>query len=47
LKGVQSRGYETDQWTLKRIAQVIEEEFGEKYTEPGVWRLSQQTGFSG
>lgn len=46
LKGAQSRGYETDLWTLKRTAQVIEEEFGEKYTESGVWRLLQEMGFS-
>lgn len=46
LKGAQSQGYETDLWTLKRTAQVIEEEFGENYTESGVWRLLQDMGFS-
>ena len=46
LKGAQSRGYETDLWTLKRTAQVITEEFGAEYTESGVWRLLQEMGFS-
>ena len=46
LKGAQRRGYETDLWTLKRTAQVIQEEFAEDYTESGVWRLLQELGFS-
>lgn len=46
LKGAQSQGYETGPWTLKRTAQVIEEEFREKYTESGVWRLLRDLGSS-
>ena len=46
LEGARPHGYETDLWTLKRMAQVIQDEFGVKYTESGAWRLLRGMGFS-
>ncbi len=46
VDGAQTRGYATDLWTLKRLAEVIEEEFGVKYRESGVWYVLQDLGFS-
>lgn len=46
LRGAQAHGYETDFWTLKRMAEVIEDEFGVSYTESGTWRLLRDMGFS-
>jgi transposase len=46
LEGARARGYETDLWTLKRMAEVIEDEFGVQYTESGAWRLLKDMGFS-
>ena len=46
LKGAQAYGYATDLWTLKRVAEVVEEEFGEEYTESGVWHVLRDLGFS-
>jgi transposase len=46
LEGARAHGYETDLWTLKRMAQVIEDEFGVEYTESGTWRLLRDMGFS-
>ncbi|EQD77128.1 IS630 family transposase, partial [mine drainage metagenome] len=39
LQGALARGYATDLWTLKRVAAVIEAEFGKEYTESGVWHV--------
>lgn len=46
LEGARTYGFEADLWTLKRTAQVIEEEFGVEYSESGVWRLLRDMGFS-
>lgn len=46
LQGAQAHGYETDLWTLKRMAEVIQNEFGVEYTESGAWRLLRDMGFS-
>ena len=35
LEGARARGYETELWTLKRMAEVIEDQFGVHYTESG------------
>jgi transposase len=39
LKGARASGYRTELWTLKRIAEVIEEKFGVCYDPSGVWHL--------
>ena len=46
LEGARAHGYETDLWTLKRMAQAIQDEFGVEYTESGAWRLLRDMGFS-
>ncbi len=46
LEGARAHGYETDLWTLKRMAQAIKDEFGVEYTESGAWRLLRDMGFS-
>lgn len=46
LEGARAHGYESDLWTLKRMAQVIRDEFGVEYTESGTWRLLRDMGFS-
>ena len=44
--GAKARGYPTDLWTLKRVAEVIRKEFGVEYTLSGVWRVLRALGFS-
>jgi transposase len=39
LRGAQAAGHTTDLWTLKRIGQLIETEFGVHYSPVGVWKL--------
>ena len=39
LRGAQAWGYSTELWTLKRIAKLIEAEYGVRYTVVGVWKL--------
>jgi transposase len=39
LKGAVAAGYPTELWTLKRIAKLIEKEYGAHYTSVGIWRL--------
>ncbi|MHB1435724.1 MAG: IS630 family transposase, partial [Thermoplasmata archaeon] len=46
LEGARAHGYETDLWTLKRMAELIESEFGVEYTESGAWYLLRDMGFS-
>jgi transposase len=46
LAGARARGYETDLWTLKRIAQVIRREFGATYHAGHVWKVLGQLGWS-
>ena len=46
LEGARAHGYETDLWTLKRMAEVIKDEFGLEYTESVAWRLLRDMGFS-
>lgn len=44
--GATAAGFATDLWTLTRIAEVIREQTGQRYTESGVWRLLKRLGFS-
>lgn len=46
LRGPMEVGYETNLWTLRRIAEVIHREFGIRYTIPNVWRLMRAMGWS-
>jgi transposase len=46
LKGPLAHGYLTDLWTLKRIAEVIEKQFGVRYDLSGVWHVLRRMGWS-
>jgi transposase len=46
LAGAPACGYETNLWTLKRIAQVIRREFGVSYHASHVWKVLGQLGWS-
>lgn len=46
LAGAPAAGYETDLWTLKRIAQVIRRKFRITYHPSHVWKLLGQLGWS-
>ena len=46
LAGAPAAGYETDVWTLKRIAQVIRREFGVTLHVGHVWKVLGQMGWS-
>jgi len=45
-EGPQAHGFDTDLWTLKRIAAVIEQEFGVSVAQTTVWRYLQKMGWS-
>src|SRR5208283_1814438 len=45
-QGSQAHGFETDLWTLPRIAVVIERETGVRYHAGHVWRRLQQLGWT-
>jgi transposase len=45
-RGAQSFGYQTDLWTLRRIASVLEKEWGVQYSKSGAWVLLKRSGFS-
>ena len=46
LQGAVANGYATELWTLQRIADVIEREFGVAYCKTNVWLLLKALGFS-
>jgi len=46
LKGPLAHGYQTDLWTLRRIAEVIERHFGVSYDPSGVWHVLKALGWS-
>lgn len=46
LRGPLACGYRTDLWTLKRIAQLIEERWRVRYHPNHVWRLLVSMGWS-
>ena len=41
--GATRYGFPTDLWTLKRIADVIEREFGVHYNTTYIWQLPRNT----
>jgi putative transposase len=44
--GPSAHGWEGQGWTLSRIARVIDERFGVRFTVPGVWYLMDRLGWS-
>jgi transposase len=46
LAGALAAGFETDLWTLKRIAQVIRRELGVKFHVGHIWKVLGQLGWS-
>ena len=46
LAGAPAAGFETDLWTLKRIAQVIRRQFRVAYHASHVWKVLGQLGWS-
>ena|ERR1700734_1796992 len=46
LQGPQAHGYQTQLWTLQRIADLIEQRTGVHYHPGHVWRLLQQINWS-
>lgn len=46
LQGPTAHSFASELWTLERVAQVIEREFGVHYCPSGVWLLLGRMGFS-
>ena len=46
LRGAQAAGYQTELWTLKRIAKVIWKEFHVRYHPHALWHLLRRMGWS-
>lgn len=46
LRGAQAAGYQTELWTLKRIAKVIWKEFHVRYHPNALWHLLRGMGWS-
>ncbi|WP_406191114.1 MULTISPECIES: winged helix-turn-helix domain-containing protein [unclassified Streptomyces] len=44
--GASARGWEGQGWRLSRIARVIEEKCGVRFSVPGVWYLMDRLGWS-
>ncbi|MCX5638071.1 MAG: IS630 family transposase [Planctomycetota bacterium] len=46
LKGPLAAGFSTDLWTCRRVAEVIQRNFGVKYHPDHVWHLLRSLGWS-
>ena len=46
LKGAAAHGYDTDLWTLERVAEVIEKTTGVSFHPNHVWRVLKRLGWS-
>jgi len=46
MDGAVAAGFPTELWTLKRVAALIEREFGRSYSTVHAWRLLKSLGFS-
>ena len=46
LKGPLAAGFATDLWTLARVAEVIDREFGVRYHPGHVWYILRDMGWS-
>jgi transposase len=44
--GALAAGFTSELWTLPRIARLIKERFGVELSQPSVWRMLQQLGWS-
>ena len=45
-EGALAHGYPTDLWTLKRMAEVIDKEFGVHYNTAYIWQILDSMGYS-
>jgi transposase len=45
-KGALAYGFSTDLWTIPRIVEVAESEWGVRYSETTIWRLLKRQGLS-
>ena len=45
MAGALVNGFPNDEWTLVRVAQIIEREYGLSYSAVNVWRILQKMGF--
>lgn len=46
VEGALAQGFATELWTLPRVAQLIEERFGIRYSTGHIWHLLRRLGFS-
>jgi transposase len=46
LRGPLAAGYQTDLWTLSRIAKIIKQKFGIQYHPCHVWKILRNIGWS-
>jgi transposase len=46
LEGAPAHGFQTDLWTLERVAQVIERKFDVEYHPAHVWKILRGLGWS-
>jgi len=46
LDGAIAQGFATELWTLPRIAKLIEQRFGIRYSKGHIWHLLRRLGFS-
>jgi len=46
LKGPRAFGYQTELWTLARVAEVIHKKFGVQYDPSGVWHVLRNMRWS-
>jgi transposase len=46
LKGARAYGFPNELWTLKRIAAVIQVEFGVRFHPSHVWKILRNRGWS-
>jgi transposase len=44
--GPEAHGYAMGLWTLKRVAQLIEQQCGVRYSQPRVWQILRALGWS-
>jgi transposase len=45
LAGAVANGFPNDVWTLARVAQIIEREYGLSYSAVNVWRILRKMGY--
>lgn len=45
-EGALAHGFATELWTLRRVGELIDRQFGRRYSESQVWRILMSLGFS-